>query len=105
MELTEEMIYGLNNMNVYAQRARLGDLIAGIIESGGGSGTGDTSLVIKPSYLNFPNIGSSQNLYIDTTENTVYRWDSSLKKYYMVGSGLDNIYKNVDIIYGGNANG
>lgn len=106
MELTQDMIYGLNNMNVYAQRARLGDLISEILENGGGgTGEGKTSLVAKPSILEFPNLGNSQNLYLDTTNNTIYRWDSSLKKYYLVGSSLENTFESIDIIYGGSANG
>lgn len=106
MELTKEIIYGLNNMNVYAQRAQLGTLIAELISGGGGGeGTGDASVITKDSYLEFPNIGNKNNLYIDSTENTIYRWDSDKLKYYMVGSSIENVYNNVEIILGGNADG
>lgn len=103
MNLTEEQIYGLNNMNVYAQRAKLGDILAS--GSSGGGGSGNTSLVQKPSYLEFPNVGNETDLYIDTTNNTIYRWDRKKTKYYMVGASIDTVYDNIEIIYGGNANG
>lgn len=107
MELTQDMIWGLNNMNVYAQRARLGDLIQAALEGGGGSGTGDTSLITKPSYLEFPNIGNSNNLYIDTTAEALYRWDSKDFKYYKVGATTDDVFDVLEntLFNGGNANG
>ncbi len=37
-----------------------------------------------PSYLNFPNVGSDKVLYIDTTENKSYRWDSVNLKYFII---------------------
>ncbi len=36
------------------------------------------------SYLNFPNLGNSNVLYIDSTENESYRWDSENLKYYAI---------------------
>lgn len=47
----------------------------------------------------FPNIGSAVYLYIDTSENKIYRWDNELKKYYCTGSD----YNDITVINGGNA--
>ena len=103
MRLTDKQIYDLNNMNVAAQNVRLGDLLSILLEGGGG-GDG-TNLVYRASYLNFPNVGDENNLYIDTTSNTVYRWDDEGLKYYMIGSSIQNIINTLEIINGGNANG
>ena len=89
MEFTKDMIYGLNNMNVYSQRAQLGTLIAEIL-GGGGGGAGDASIITEDSYLKFPNIGNKNNLYIDSTQNIIYRWDSDNLRYYMIGSSIVN---------------
>ena len=105
MRLTDKQIYDLNNMNVAAQNVGLGDLLSSLLEGGGGGGTGSTNLISRESYLNFPKLGNENNLYIDTGTNTIYRWDNNSSKYYMVGSGIDNIIDNFEIINGGNANG
>lgn len=105
MELTEDMIYGLNNMNVYAQRARLGDIIQGLIDGGGGGGTGDTSLIEGSTTADFPVVGDSQNLYISTEDNTIYRWDDTDGEYHMVGSNTDTVISEIKFIDGGKANG
>lgn len=36
------------------------------------------------SYLNFPNLGNASVLYIDTNEDTSYRWDAEELKYYII---------------------
>lgn len=102
MRLTEKQIYDLNNMNVAAQNVGLGDLLSILLEGGGGGGT---SLIYRTSYSDFPNIGDISNLYIDTTSNTIYRWNDDESKYYMIGSSVQNIIDTLEIINGGNANG
>lgn len=47
-----------------------------------------------PSYLNFPNLGKPNVLYIDTEENESYRWDNETLKYYKIND--------IEIINGGN---
>lgn len=53
-------------------------------------------VIVKDSYLKFPPIGSSNQIYIDTTENATYRWDDKSLKYYCVGRD----YMNIKIIDG-----
>lgn len=36
------------------------------------------------SYLNFPNLGNPNVLYIDTNEDISYRWDAEELKYYII---------------------
>ena len=105
MELTQDMIDGLNKMNVYAQRAKLGDIIAQLLQGGGGTGGGSTSLVEADSPDGFPDVGNEQNLYLDTTSNSIYRYDPDTGEYSMVGSSVDTIINEIEIIDGGNANG
>lgn len=71
----------------------------GVLSIIGGS-TGQ-AVIQRDSYLNFPTIGNEGLLYVDSTENCSYRWDSKELKYYMVGFN----YNNLKIIDGGNANG
>lgn len=47
-----------------------------------------------PSYLNFPNLGKNNVLYIDDQENESYRWDNDSLKYYKINE--------IEIINGGN---
>lgn len=58
-------------------------------------------IIRKSSYLEFPNIGNSSNLYIDTTKQVIYRWDSVNLKYYKDSQD----YNDINLINGGNANG
>jgi len=53
------------------------------------------------SIYGFPNIGSINNIYVDTTNNKAYRWDNRNLKYYIVGSD----YNDIKIINGGDAFG
>lgn len=46
----------------------------------------------------FPTIGKTGVIYIDTSENTLYRWDDTDLKYYCVGS---NSNEEIEIIFGG----
>lgn len=110
MNITEELIYDLNNMNVYAQRAKLGDLLLKALEENGegGSGSGDALIITKDSYLEFPNIGNPKYLYIDSGANIIYRWDRLESKYYSVGIGIDSILgeiqNTIEFVSGGDAN-
>lgn len=45
----------------------------------------------------FPTVGKINVIYIDTSANTLYRWDDRDLKYYCVGSNSEEI----EIIYGG----
>jgi hypothetical protein len=102
LSLTEKQIKDLNRMNKASQNAQLGTLLQELIDGqDGGGGGGDSAIIQKTTYLEFPNIGSSSYLYIDTTTNISYRWDNTSKKYY----SLNADYKNIKQISGGNANG
>lgn len=51
------------------------------------------------SIYEFPNIGKSGVVYIDRSEDSIYRWDDKGKKYYCVGRD----YKQIKCIDGGSA--
>jgi hypothetical protein len=51
------------------------------------------------SYFEFPNVGDKGTFYVDTSENSTYRWDEDDMKYYCVGTD----YKNIEEIDGGRA--
>lgn len=53
------------------------------------------------SIYEFPNVGQVGILYIDTSENRMYRWDDTDLKYYCVGSD----WSQINCISGGNAHG
>lgn len=57
------------------------------------------NFIFRETYLEFPNIGNSEKLYVDTTNNKTYRWDSKNLKYFCIGSD----YNEIEIIYGGSA--
>lgn len=107
VRLTEKQIYDLNNMNVAAQNAGLGDILEYLLDDVGGGGTGDggAKVIKRSSFLEFPKIGSSKNLYIDTSVSTIYTWDDESSEYYMVGSSIKNTIDSIEIINGGNADG
>ena len=48
------------------------------------------------SYLDFPAVGEDNHLYIDTSENKIYRYKSSVLHYVIVGSD----YNEIEIIDG-----
>lgn len=60
-----------------------------------------SEVIQEVSYLNFPNIGNPNNIYIDTTQNFGYRWDPNELKYYCFSSN----YNDINIINGGSSNG
>lgn len=49
------------------------------------------------SYHDFPTIGEPHILYIDTSDEALYRWDAENLKYYCVGRD----YNNISVISGG----
>lgn len=53
------------------------------------------------SVYEFPNIGSPKIIYVDASENRIYRWDAENLKYFCIGSD----WSQIEIVYGGNANG
>lgn len=55
------------------------------------------SVINKTSSAVFPKTGSESCLYVDMSENKVYRWDNELKTYIVVGSNYDDM----NIIDGG----
>lgn len=54
------------------------------------------------TYLEFPvvpNSGWEQDIFLDTTNNKIYRWDTTDMKYFCIGSNYDDI----EVINGGSA--
>lgn len=96
MSLNKKQIYDLNNMNKASQNVHLGTLLNELLQCGG---SGGTSIVQTDTYLEFPNIGNENILYIDRSSDTLYRWDDKGNKYYIVGFNYQNIIK----ISGGNS--
>lgn len=62
----------------------------------------ESSNVIKKynSIYEFPGVGEEGILYLNTSTNSIYRWDDDNIKYYCVGSD----YNNIEIINGGSSN-
>lgn len=55
-----------------------------------------------PSKISFPTLGNENQIYIDQSTNTIYRWDDTDLKYYECSSSSgDSSWKNIDIIDGG----
>lgn len=59
------------------------------------------SLGRYPSVYNFPNIGVEGALYVDISDNSIYRWDRSNNRYFCVGRD----WTEIRVIEGGSANG
>ena len=55
------------------------------------------NVVSATTYLEFPVVGNTDTIYIDSTHNRVYRWDDDSLKYFCVASD----YNEIDIIDGG----
>lgn len=49
---------------------------------------------IRPyaSYTLFPTVGDQHAIYIDTSTNTIYRWDDNNIKYYKLAFDLNDEY-------------
>lgn len=54
---------------------------------------------VATNYLEFPSIGNIKQIYIDTENNALYRWDGTATKYFCVGRD----YNEIQIINGGGA--
>lgn len=63
------------------------------------TGVPAASLLRYGSYLEFPNVGQANALYLDTAANKLYRWNGNDLHYYAVGTD----YNDIKIIDGGNA--
>lgn len=50
----------------------------------------------------FPSLGEMGVIYLDMSENAIYRWDAATLKYECIGSGNDTF---PDVIDGGNSHG
>lgn len=48
-------------------------------------------IIEKETFLQFPTIGNSNAIYIDITENKIYRFSETELKYYVVGSDYNDI--------------
>jgi len=57
------------------------------------------NVVEKQNYLLFPPVGEANLIYIDTENNSVYRWDGNEMKYFCIGKN----HENIDIISGGSS--
>lgn len=57
-------------------------------------------VVYATTYFEFPNIGDTKSLYVDTTNNRIFRWNGEDLKYYCIGSD----YTEIEVINGGTAN-
>lgn len=60
--------------------------------------------IIFDTKFNFPTIGNPESLYIDKSQNRLYRWDDDEQKYIKLGAEADDAdWHNIEIIDGGNA--
>ena len=62
---------------------------------------GDSGAESYPTYLDFPTVGDPQKIYIDESEDCVYRFDAQKLKYFCVGRD----YTKIQVINGGIKNG
>ncbi len=49
------------------------------------------TFIKEDSFLKFPTLGSENSLYVDTTQNKLYRWSDTDLKYYTIGSDYNDI--------------
>lgn len=67
----------------------------------GGDDNYYAQMITYNSVYEFPNIGQSLVIYVDSDANRIYRWDNDDKKYYCIGSD----WTQINCVNGGNANG
>lgn len=61
----------------------------------------NTSFIIsESSYKNFPAIGKENTLYIDCSENQLYRWSDEKLSYFLVGNNFEQLLNGIEVING-----
>ena len=66
----------------------------------------NNSIYSADTLKDFPVDGDENIIYKATLESKLYQWNSEEKNYQQLyADNLDNIFKNVEVIYGGNASG
>lgn len=61
--------------------------------------TATLKVIQYDSKLNFPNIGSSNLIYVDVEDSASYRWDNTTLSYVCIGRDFEQI----EVITGGGA--
>lgn len=51
-----------------------------------------SKVVPCPSISLFPTVGKNDTIYIDTTHDTIYRWDDENVKYYPLAFDMEDTY-------------
>ena len=95
-----------NNKNSPPSSNPLKWKLLGDHKASGSSGGGNADIVEKSSTSLFPSTGESKKLYIDTTNNVIYRWDSDKNNYFSIGDKLSSSEVGIeteDLINGGGA--
>lgn len=58
-------------------------------------------IISETSYLKFPAVGDEKHIYVDTTTNISYRFDTNTLKYYSIsGVTEDNLNDYIQVING-----
>lgn len=58
-------------------------------------------IITESSYLKFPAVGDEKHIYVDTTTNISYRFDTNTLKYYSIsGVTEDNLNDYIQVING-----
>lgn len=58
-------------------------------------------IITETSYLKFPAVGDEKHIYVDTTTNISYRFDTNTLKYYSIsGVTEDNLNDYIQVING-----
>lgn len=58
-------------------------------------------IITENSYLKFPAVGDEKHIYVDTTTNISYRFDTNTLKYYSIsGVTEDNLNDYIQVING-----
>lgn len=58
-------------------------------------------IITETSYLKFPAVGYEKHIYVDTTTNISYRFDTNTLKYYSIsGVTEDNLNDYIQVING-----
>lgn len=69
-------------------------------------GVADSKSVFNAqTHYDFPSVGSVDMIYKAQTEKLIYQWNPTELKYEPLGSNVEVEVDNIELIYGGNANG